>query len=369
MIKRQEDQTTNNSGKAVKAEQWVKRHLLQLAVGAFLILIAIAVALTYAIREPKAAPLADDSNLEVPQKTELIIEGMAERALDGIIVPEEEANLLPRAVMIENHVDARPISGINRASLVIESPVEGGITRLLAVFDAKAEVDEIGPIRSARPYYVEWARGLNAIYAHVGGSPEALNRIGGLIGFRNLDEMAGESYFWRSKHRYAPHNVYTSSENLKQVEKDRQWEPGFFTSWHYTDTPQDFVPGEVTDITIPFKGSYRVRWVYEPETNSYARFLSNVRDKDKKGADINAKNILVLSTVQKVLDDKGRLYIKTTGQGRGWYFGGGEAIDVLWSRESDDFYKITTADGRDVSFYRGNTWIEIASLPDYEPLY
>lgn len=369
MIKHKEDQTNKNSGLAGKAEQWVKRHLLQLAVGAFLILIATIVVLTYAIREPKAAPLVEGSSIDIPTSTHDLEEGMAERLLDGIIVPQEDASLLPRAVMIENHVDARPISGINEASLVIEAPVEGGITRLMAIFDAKAEVDEIGPIRSARPYYVEWARGINAIYAHVGGSPEALNRIGGLIGFRNLDEMAGETYFWRSRYRYAPHNVYTSSENLNRVQKDREWESESFTPWTYSPESDDFTPGTVTEITVPYKGSYKVRWVYEPETNSYARYLAGSRDKDKQGAGISAKNILVISTDQKVLDEKGRLYIKTTGEGRGWYFGGGEVIDILWSRESNDFYKITTADGRDVAFYRGNTWIEIASLPDYEPIY
>lgn len=364
MIKRKEG-SKKKIPSITQVAEWVKRHWLYLAIGAFLLIMVSVGFLAYALRGGSDDP-TDNSNLVAPTSTESD-DGLFPRWLDGVRVPETSAELLPRAVMIENHVDARPLAGIADASLVFEAPVEGGITRLMAVFDASTTAAEIGPVRSARPYYVEWAQSLDAIYAHVGGSPEALNRIGGLTTFRNLDEMAGESYFWRSKNRAAPHNVFTSSENLAEVQEDKGWEPGKFTPWIFVDEDEDFEPGNVTEITVPFDGSYKVKWVYDEESNSYERYLAGSRDKDKKGSKINTKNILVISTDQDVLDEVGRLYIRTTGEGKGWYFSGGHSKEIVWSRKAGNFYTIQTPDGRDVAFLRGNTWIEIASLPRYEP--
>ncbi len=363
MIKRQEG-SQKNTQTITAIAGWVKRHWPYLAGGAFLIFVLSIGFLVYALRGDNNQP--STNNLVAPTSTEPD-DGLTARWLDGIRVPESESRMLPRAVMIENHVDARPLAGIADASLVFEAPVEGGITRLMAIFSASTTVDEIGPVRSARPYYVEWAQSLDAIYAHVGGSPEALNRIGGLTNFRNLDEMAGERYFWRSKNRPAPHNVYTSSENLSKVQTDKEWKSGEFTPWIFTDEETGFTPGNVRNVTIPFDGSYKVKWVYDEESNSYERYLAGSRDKDKKGTPVNAKNILVISTDESVLDDKGRLFIRTTGEGKGWYFAGGEVKEIVWSRTGSNFYKINTPDGRDVAFLRGNTWIEIASLPRYEP--
>ena len=121
-----------------------------------------------------------------------------------MLVSAEEANLQPYAVMIDNHPDARPSSGLAAANLVFEVPVEGGMTRYMAVFDATTTVDQIGPVRSARPYFVELADALGAVYAHVGGSPDGLNLITSLPKFRDLNEFWNGKYFWRSAKRDAP---------------------------------------------------------------------------------------------------------------------------------------------------------------------
>src|SRR5260221_8029347 len=89
------------------------------------------------------------------------------RAIEGVLVQPRDARLLPFAVMIDNHPDARPSSGLAEASLVIEAPVEGGMTRYMAVFDATTTVDQIGPVRSARPYFVDFANAFGALYAQV----------------------------------------------------------------------------------------------------------------------------------------------------------------------------------------------------------
>ncbi len=349
-------------------EGWAKRHWPYLAGGAFLVIAVSMGLLAYALYSPSE----DEKGLvnAEPETEAMSSDGLAARCLDGLKVPVEQSCLLPRAVMIENHFDARPLAGIAEASIVFEAPVEGGITRLMAVFDASTTVQEIGPVRSARPYYVEWAQSLGAIYAHVGGSPEALNRIGGLMDFKNLDEMAGENYFWRSKTRSAPHNVYTNSENLNECQDKKGWEPAVeFKPWVFIDQDPDFIAGDVREITVPYFGSYKVKWVYDEESGLYERYVGGEADKDKKGDAIYYKNILVIFTEERTLDDVGRLFIRTTGSGKALYFSGGEAVEAVWSRNSNEFYTIKTADGRDVGMARGNTWVHIASSPKYEPIY
>jgi hypothetical protein len=349
-------------------ETWIKRHWLYLAGGVFFIIASSLGLLAFALYTPNELP-SDQSDATATSTEDISLDGLKPRCLDGVLVPSEYACLLPRAVMIENQVDARPLAGIVEASLVFEAPVEGGITRLMAVFDATTTVSEIGPVRSARPYHVEWAQALNAIFAHVGGSPEALNRIGGLMDFKNLDEMAGEKYFWRSKSRSAPHNVFTSSENLNLVQEKKQWSAESFTPWIFTDQDQDFTAGEIREITLPYSGSYKVKWVYDEDLGMYERHVGGRSEKDKQGNGVYYKNILVLVTEERTLDNVGRLFIRTTGSGKAYYFSAGEVVEAVWSRNAGGFYSLKTADGRDVAFLRGNTWIHIASSPKYEPVY
>ncbi|MFZ6015811.1 MAG: DUF3048 domain-containing protein [Patescibacteria group bacterium] len=349
-------------------DQFIKRRWPFLAIGAVFIIGASYGLFRYAVSHGNEINGQSQNNETIAEQT-AIDDGLAARRLDGIRVAPELANLLPFAVMIENHVDARPLSGVSKASLVFEAPVEGGITRMLVIFDASSTADNIGPVRSARPYYIDWVRSLDAAYVHVGGSPEALNRIKGLAYFKNLDEMAGENYFWRSAKRSSPHNTYTSMENLNQAAIDKQWKAGDFEAWTFQEIEPDIKPGNVTSITIPYAGSYRVDWSYDPETASYERSMGRQRQKDADGSAVNAKNILVLSTEENTLDDVGRLSIRTTGEGKGWLFHYGSAKEIKWTRKSNQFYKIQSPDGRDVAFIPGSTWIEFATKKSYEPVF
>ena len=136
------------------------------------------------------------------------------RWLDGILVPVNEVNAFPVAVVIDNDVLARPQAGLARASLVYEAPVEGGMTRYLAIFPADIDLEVIGPVRSARPYFVVWAEELRALFVHCGGSPEALARLKADTVY-DLNEFYNNAYFWReeSDNRSAPHNVLISGTN------------------------------------------------------------------------------------------------------------------------------------------------------------
>lgn len=338
--------------------KFLKRFWPYLAGGVALVLLISYLLFRYAM----AGPRQDDGGTQATSTAigTTSTTSLVGRNLDGVLVERDQAKLMPLAVMIEMHPDARPLSGISKASLVFEAPVEGGITRLMAVFDATTTVESVGPVRSARPYFVEWADGLNALYAHVGGSPEAMNRLAGLLKFRNFDEMANGKYYWRSKQRYAPHNAYTSQENMLKGAAAKKWEAESFTSWAY-DSSTGTVEGDVLSVKIPYGGSYTVTWKYDKERDVYVRYQGSAIFKDADGTPIESKNIIVMNTEERVLDDYGRLYIRTTGSGKAVLYRDGNRQDVRWSRSPGEHVRIETTDGISVPLARGTTWIEVVT--------
>lgn len=133
--------------------------------------------------------------------------------LMGIKVDPAELNKKIMTVVIENHPDARPQSGLDKASIVYETLAEGGITRFLAVFQEN-EVAEIGPVRSARIYFLDWVLEYDALFAHIGGNIAALDQIGPLK-IQDINQFYNANYFWRDNSRVAPHNVYTTTDKLR----------------------------------------------------------------------------------------------------------------------------------------------------------
>jgi hypothetical protein len=281
------------------------------------------------------------------------------RHLDGSPVLPGEEGLQAFAVMIDNHPDARPQSGLAEANLVYEIPVEGGMTRFMAVFDATTTAEQIGPVRSARKYFVEFADGLDAVYAHVGGSPEALQLTHALPGFRELDEFANSATFWRSKKRAAPHNVYTRIDLLREAAARKKWSTGSFVGWAYVDAaPTSTVTGQdVPDIT--YEAVPSITWKYVPATNSYERYASGAQKKDIDGAPVVAKNVVVLFTESSILDSYGRLKVRTTGKGQAMLYRDGKAIQMTWHRSAGEHLRFETMDSKEALFNPGTTWIQV----------
>ena len=145
----------------------------------FIISIIVLIGVFYFISKSKDSKTSDtSSDLSQVQSNDIDDNSnYVARKIDGVMVPSGEENNFLIALMIDNHSDARPPSGLSKAHLVFEAEVEGGITRIMGIFSSGQDLEEIGPIRSARPYFVDWARELSALYAHVGGSPDALVKI------------------------------------------------------------------------------------------------------------------------------------------------------------------------------------------------
>jgi hypothetical protein len=284
------------------------------------------------------------------------------RRLDGVMVPPGDEAFPARAVMIENHPDARPVSGLASASVVIEAPVEGGITRFMALYDATTTLDEVGPVRSARPYFVDWANGFKASYFHVGGSQDALNLISSLSNFVDVNEFANGNYFWRDNRRAAPHNVYTDKERMdsilvrKQATGTRSVE-----AWHFIDAASSTDYGDTLNIRVPYGGSFNVMWKFDTETGKYTRHQGVPAQKDRDGSEITADNVIVIKTDQQVLDAIGRLKIRTTGSGDAFAYRDGKKFILRWRRMAGEAIRFEGTDGAEFLLNRGKTWIQVTT--------
>lgn len=333
------------------------------------VLAAIAVAGGFLLwQKPSVEPSVSGETLVEPvAAAPAMPEGYVRRITDGMPIPPEKQPKRWFAVMVENSAEAWPLSGIAAARLVIEAPVEGSIPRLSAYFDdTQTEVKQIGPVRSVRPYYLDYAQGFEAMLAHVGGSPEALaaiNRVGAV----SLNEFFWGRFFWRSLARYAPHNVYTSVGLLDQGFAARGFEDTEMPSFTYMDfEPATDQRSAEQTITVPFSSlasDYNAVWTYQPASNTYARFQGTHAAADADGETVQAKNVIVLYTKISVIDDEGRRSVKTTGEGEATLFRDGQAFDIRWSKTSSAApLRFLTDDENDVALQPGQTWIEILPL-------
>lgn len=284
------------------------------------------------------------------------------RRLDGVMVPAGEEALPSRAVMVENHPDARPVSGLAMASVVIEAPVEGGITRFMALYDATTTLAEVGPVRSARPYFVDWANGFKASYFHVGGSNDALSLISSLSNFVDVNEFAHGNSFWRDNRRVAPHNVYTDKERMdsilgrKQATGTRSVE-----AWHFINAASSTDYGDTLNIRVPYGGSFNVTWKFDTETGKYVRYQGTVAQKGRDGSAIEADNVIVIKTDQQVLDAIGRLKVRTTGSGDALAYRDGKKFILRWRRMAGEPIRFEGTDGAEFLLNRGKTWIQVTT--------
>ncbi len=339
---------------------YAKRFRWQLAIGTVFVVILCGFVLWMVFSGATRKPVIVQAPviIEVPTSTEALVA----RRLDGVMVDPSIAALAPRAVMIENHPDARPVSGLSKASIVIEAPVEGGITRYIAFFAASTTIEQAGPVRSARPYYVDWASAWNASYFHVGGSPEALDKIKGMSGFINVDEFFNGNSFWRDSSRVAPHNAYTSSALMDKLllKKDAASSMAPL-AWHFQDAVSSTDRGDVPTFRIPYGGSFNVRWDYDQERGVYVRTLSGAKQKDRDGSAVEANNVIVIKTEQKVLDSYGRLSVRTTGSGDAVAYRDGKKFVMRWRRSPGEPIRFESTDGTEFVFTRGQTWIEVTT--------
>jgi hypothetical protein len=321
-----------------------------------------------AIKNEQDIPTVGDDLSSVPE--EPIVQEPAPAinqtlcSLTGLPMEEGQLDIRPVAVMIDNMASARPQSGLINADIVYEMPAEGGITRYMAIYHHQSS-DKVGPVRSARSYYIDKVMEYNAVYVHCGGSPEALGDIKNLK-IDSLDELKGENNFWRARDRKAPHNLYTSTKLIREVMDAKKLSQ---EKWNYkmnfSDSFIDLDGKAIKGLVIDYKHNYKAGYEYNETEKLFYRTINGIRLKDKEtNAEVTTVNIIVEKVSSKVVDSVGRLDLSNTGSGRGYLITGGKLIEIQWSKE-DRKAKTNYKDlkGNPIQLNKGNTWIQV--VPDY----
>lgn len=273
----------------------------------------------------------------------------------------------PVAVMIDNHSLARPQSGLSYAQLVYESLVEGGATRFMAFFNANESIERIGPVRSARPYFVDWASEYQSLYIHAGGSPEALEKISqGQVHDVNEISGYGTKYFWRGTDFSAPHNLFTSTEKIRQILID--WEltdksillDNFFTHTNFINTSTDAIAQEVS-VDYSEGNTYDAYFIYEPIKKVYIRYDGQQEKVDNLNSQpIAATNIIIqLIQPEMIVDEVGRLNLSIVGSGNGKLFQQGIVKNIIWKKQLAERTLFFNPDGSPIQLLPGLTWIMV----------
>ncbi|HCC68090.1 TPA: hypothetical protein DEP90_02715 [Patescibacteria group bacterium] len=296
--------------------------------------------------------------------------------INGLLFTQSEMNELmerrPIAVMINNHSQARPQSGLNSAEVVYEVLVESGITRLLGIFWSQVP-DKVGPIRSARQYYLEWLSPYDPLYIYDGCAKSDDPRVNacGNIYLYNIKVIATiGSWRWNDGTRYAPHNEYNSLLSAWEYAEDRGWDkfPSEFESWEFKNDELVDQRGDGYRYKVTFHerinngGAYDAIWQYDPSTNSYNRWIGGRVDIDQEtNTQVNAKVVIIQETdITATYDTKARLIVDTVGQGDAVILMDGKKIDGTWKKTNRmDRTSFYTSDGEKMEFNRGRVWISV----------
>ncbi|MDB5175219.1 MAG: hypothetical protein JWM81_77 [Candidatus Saccharibacteria bacterium] len=267
------------------------------------------------------------------------------------------------AVMIENSTDARPQSGLGQASVVFEAIAEGGITRFLTLFQDTTPTD-LGPVRSVRPYYLEWATSFDAPIAHVGGSPEALADIK-TWGAKDLDQFFNAGAYHRITSRAAPHNVYTSLDNLLQLSASKGFTKSTFTGFpRKADQPTKVAPTEKS-INFAISGpDYNAHYDYDATSNSYLRSEGGAPHMDAStNTQIRAKVVIGLVIPYAIQSDgKHSEYTTAGASGQAYVFQDGKLTIGTWSKATrTSQFVFTDAAGKVIALNAGPTWLTAVS--------
>lgn len=333
-----------------------KKQKVVALVAAVLVIIAAGFTVFEADRHNQIQPIVAAHAITKPKPKPIY------SPLTGLPVTQAQAGMPVTGVMIENSLPARPQSGLSQAGIVYEAIAEAGITRFLALYQGE-DPTSIGPIRSARPYFVRWALGYSADYAHVGGSPEALSDIKAW-GVKDMDQFSNGNYYQRITSRWAPHNVYTSMSDLHSLEQAR----GYYTTSNFEgfkrkqDTPIKVPTAAIINMNIS-SPDYAVRYTYDAKTNSYERFEGGKPHMDAStGQQIAPKVVvaLIIPFSEGSLDSSGAYYsvYNNIGSGTAYIFQDGSVTEGQWQKTGIDApLELLDSSGQPIALNRGQTWL------------
>ncbi|MBI2085760.1 DUF3048 domain-containing protein [Candidatus Daviesbacteria bacterium] len=289
----------------------------------------------------------------------------------------------PLAVMIENHTESRPQSGLSSADVVYEAVAEGGITRFMAVFYCNLSDVQVGPVRSARTYFLDWLGEYDALYAHVGGAntPGPADALGQIIRYEvnDLNQFSiGFPIFWRDYQRLGrsvatEHTMYSTTAKLWEVGAKRGWtatdSAGIkwdknFISWKFKDDKEDGATGNIKVNFWESQPGYEVVWIYDSATNSYKRKNGGSDHIDLDNNIQLAPKVIIVQFEKEANANDGypgnvHLLYGTIGNGKALIFQDGNVVEGKWSKLSRTARsKFLDKNGQEIEFNRGQIWIQ-----------
>lgn len=356
-----------NRGKAHHFFSWLKfKHSNLNAKQKKIVLLVILVLIagggfgTYALYKKFHRPLPSTVALPVKQAKPTT----EPSRLTGVEVNPELNKRPVTGVIIENSPSARPQSGLISAGIVFEAIAEGGITRFL-MLNQEAQPDKIGPVRSVRPYYLDWLMPFEASIAHVGGAPQALQDIK-TLGLRDLDQFHNAGAYERVKYRFAPHNMYTSTAKLDGLNQAKGYSSSNFTG--FTRKKEKAVtppPARLIDINISTSATYNSHYDYDPATNSYKRSQGGGPHNDEQtGAQLSPKVVIALVMTRGIASDGQHTNYGTVGSGKAFVFQDGTMHEGSWSK-ADRRAQLVFKDaaGAVLKLNPGQTWLTMVDAP------
>jgi hypothetical protein len=320
---------------------------------------------------PSSGPSASSSTppVESPTPTPSPSPVLVPAPLDGELVTPAAAARHPIAVMIDDLSPARPQSGFSSASIVFQAPAEGGIPRYMAIFADGVPAD-VGPVRSARYYFIAWASEYKAMYVHAGGSPQALAALrasgaGQLV--YNADEFRYGPYFRRISTRAPPHNLYTTGKQLRQLAGLVHATAAPKPIWTFNPPiPMDLRPvGGTISFAYPQNA---IKYSYDRSTNTYLRTVSveGAQHDASNKVRIAPTNVIVMWMKFAPLNDrepkKHRLEATLIGSGPAWISTNGKTIKGTWRKKTTSgptlFYDSA---GHQVGLTVGQTFVNVVT--------
>lgn len=291
----------------------------------------------------------------------------------------------PLAVMIENHIDARPQSGLSYADVIYEAVAEGGITRFMAVYLCNLKDVQVGPVRSARTYFIDWLSEYDAAYGHVGGAntPGPADALGQIEQYKikDLNQFSiGFPTFWRDYQRLGhpvatEHTMYSTTAKLWDVAAKRGWTAtdsaglrwdANFVPWKFADGAASKSPNPVK-VEVNFwesQSDYKVEWDYDTTCNCYKRKNAGTVHIDlDNNQQLEPTNVVVQFMAESPANDgyennAHRLYADK-GQGKALIFQNGSVTSGKWTKATRlSREKFLDDKGQEVVFARGQIWIE-----------
>lgn len=291
--------------------------------------------------------------------------------LTGLETSEELSKMRPFAIVVNNLKKALPQSGLMQADVFYEVLAEGGITRLVCVGQNYTS-EKIGPIRSARDYFIDFALDNEAVFVHHGGSPGAYS----FINKNNIDDIDGMALdgvtFFRDNQRILErgleHSSYVISDKIRESMANygitptlsENYQPMF--NFYKEDDDLELEDAKIAEkITLPYSDYQNSYFVYSPAKKEYERYQNNEMHLDEaENKQISVKNVIVQFADMEIIDNEGRMKVGLIGEGTGYYFSNGKYIPIKWKKDGHfEQTKWYNKNGELLSINKGKTWINV----------